>query len=46
LRPEKTSEVLSLMQAFDLQPIDLGQHTRMAADSFHDVADVDEAASN
>ena len=37
LRPEKTLQVVPLIQAFDLQPIDLSQHTQMSADSFHDV---------
>lgn len=38
LGPERTAEVIPLIQTLDLKPIDLGQCTRMAADSFHDVA--------
>jgi hypothetical protein len=43
LRPEKTSQVTPLIQTLDLEPIDLPQCTRMAGDSFHDVAASDEA---
>lgn len=37
LRPEKTSQVLPLIHSFKLEEVDLGQFTRMAPDSFHDV---------
>lgn len=41
LRPEKASQALPLIPSLDLQQIDLAQYTRMAPDSFHDVADSD-----
>jgi hypothetical protein len=44
LRPEKTSRVLPLIQALQLEPVDLRQYTQMAADSFHDVPDSEEAS--
>ena len=44
LQPEKTAQVAPLIQTLDLESIDLRQCTRMAADSFHDVAP-DEAAN-
>jgi hypothetical protein len=37
LRPEKTSEVLPLIQSFNLEQVDLQQFTRIAPDGFHDV---------
>lgn len=45
LRPEKTSQVGPLIQTLDLEPIDLRQCTRMASDSFHDVAASDEGVT-
>ena len=44
LRPEKTSQVLPLIQALQLEPVDLHQHTQMRADSFHDVAASEDAS--
>jgi hypothetical protein len=38
LRPEKTAQVIPLIKTLDLQPVDLRQYTKMAADGFHDVA--------
>ena len=37
LRPKNTDQVIPLIHTLDLEPIDLRQCTRMAADSFHDV---------
>lgn len=37
LLPEKTPDVMSAIQNFTLEPIDLSQHTRVAADGFHNV---------
>ena len=37
LRPEKAHLAVPLIQSLDLQPIDLTQHTRLSAHSFHDV---------
>lgn len=37
LRPENTANVASLIKKLHLEPIELSQHTRMGADSFHDV---------
>ena len=37
LSPKKMPEVVSAIQDFTLAPIDLSQHTRVAADGFHDV---------
>jgi hypothetical protein len=39
LRPEKTSQVIPLIQSLNLEQVDLRQCTRMAPDSFHDVDD-------
>jgi hypothetical protein len=37
LSPKKKPKVVSAIQNFTLSPIDLRQHTRLAADGFHDV---------
>jgi hypothetical protein len=42
LQPEKTSQIIPLIQSLHLERLDLGQCTRMAPDSFHDVGDRDE----
>jgi hypothetical protein len=41
LPPEKTSQVIPLIQSFNLEPVDLRQYTRITPDSFHDVGDSD-----
>lgn len=41
LRPERTSQVIPLIQSLNLEQIELRQYTRMASDSFHDVGDND-----
>jgi hypothetical protein len=38
MRPEKTAQVLPLIQTLLLKSIDLRQCTRMSPDRFHDVA--------
>lgn len=38
LGPDKTARVARLIQTLRLEPIDLGQHTQLAPDRFHDVA--------
>ena len=38
LSPGKTSEVAPLIQTLQIEPVDLKQYSRMAPDSFHDVA--------
>jgi hypothetical protein len=38
LSPNKMPEVVSEIQNFTLSAIDLGRHTRVAADAFHDVS--------
>jgi hypothetical protein len=38
LRPEKTSQVVPLIQTLQIEFVDLKQYTQMAPDSFHDVA--------
>jgi hypothetical protein len=38
LSPDKTSGGAQLIQTLRLEPVDLSQCTRMASDSFHDVA--------
>jgi hypothetical protein len=41
LRPEKTSEVMPLIQSFKLEQLDLRRCTRIAPDGFHDIGDGD-----
>ena len=41
LRPEKTAQVLPLVQSFQLEHVDLQQFTRIAPGSFHDVGDLE-----
>lgn len=38
LSPNKAPGVAGLIQSLHLEPVELGQHTQMASDSFHDVA--------
>jgi hypothetical protein len=38
LSPDKTSRVAPLIQSLRLEPVELSQHTRLAADGFHDVS--------